>query len=45
MLLPFFYFVVDGKLHKLHVIAFEDGRCYCQEADGMATVESVTDNW
>ena len=23
-------FVADGKPHKLHVTAFEDGRCYCQ---------------
>ena len=37
MLLPFLYFVADGKPYKLHVTAFEDGRCYCQVADGIAT--------
>ena len=45
MLLPFLYFVADGKPHMLHVTEFEDGRCYCQVADGIATAGWVTDNW
>ena len=40
-----FYFVADGKPPKLQVTAFEDGRCYCQVADGIATAGWVTDNW
>ena len=35
-------FVADGKPLKLHVTVFEDGRCYCQVADGMAIVGWVT---
>ena len=32
------FFVADVKPHfLLHVTATEDGRCYCQVADGMAT--------
>ena len=45
MLLSFFYFVADGKPHTLHVTAFEDGRCYCQVGDGIATAGWMTDNW
>ena len=35
-------FVAEGKPHKMHVTAFEDGRCYCQVADGIATTGWVT---
>ena len=35
-------FVADGKPHELHVTAFEDGRCYCQVADGIAIAGRVT---
>ena len=35
-------FVADSKPHKLHVAAFEDGRCYCQVANGMAIAGWVT---
>ena len=31
------FFVADVKPFLLHVTATEDGRCYCQVADGMAT--------
>ena len=29
--------VADGKPHMLHATAFEDGRCYCQVANEIAT--------
>ena len=57
VLLPLFYiikvadvianicFVAGGRPLKLHVTAFEDGRCYSQVADGITTVGWVTDNW
>ena len=35
-------FVADGKPQKLYVTAFEDGRCYCEVADGIVTAEWVT---
>ena len=35
-------FVADGKPQKVYVTAFEDGRCYCQVADGIATAGWVT---
>ena len=44
MLLPFFC-VAGGRPLRLHVTAFEDGRSYCQVADGITTVGLVTDNW
>ena len=31
------FIVTDGKPHKLHAATFE-GRCYCQVADGIATI-------
>ena len=35
-------FVAHVKPHNLHVTAFEDGRCYCQVTDGIATAGWVT---
>ena len=57
MLLPLLYiikvadvianicFVAGGRQLKLHITAFEDGRCYCQVVDKITTVGLVTDNW
>ena len=38
-------FVAGGRPLKLHVTAFEDGRCYCRVVDGITTVWWVNDNW
>ena len=45
MLLPFLFLMPDVKPHCFYYYLLqqtEDGRCYCQVADGMATVGWLT---